>query len=283
MVMNVPISPLQLRHDSAVALPGAVPRAHPWQRVLPPVLYKYYPPERFHVLTDCMVRFSQREVFDDQQDLRPEVANFGTADEMRAFMDIDPVLAPRPRALKEAVIAHILNTPGREQKLIRQTQEWLTAPEEFAVFCLCENSLSRRMWSQYAGSGEGFVVAFDTRHPTFAFLKSPGLVGEVEYSDAPISSFLGKYGASAFFRKRMRYAFEAEWRSVRALSRFKDTVNSESGPTVYLARFNPACIARILILDECLLEWELRTLTVVDARYKHAGVGLINPRQLHRP
>jgi hypothetical protein len=281
--MSVPISPLQLRHDSAVALPGTVPKVHPWQRALPPVLYKYYPPERFHVLTDCMVRFSQREVFDDQQDLRPEVANFGTADEMRAFMESDPVLARHPPALKEAVIAHILNTPEREQRLIRQTQEWLTVPEEFAVFCLCENSVSRRMWGQYASNGKGFVVAFDTRHPTFAFLKSPGLIGEVEYSDTPISSFLGKYGASAFFRKRMRYAFEAEWRSVRALSRFEDTVNPGSGPTIYLARFSPACIARILILDECLLEWELRTLTAVDARYKHAGVALINPRQLHRP
>jgi hypothetical protein len=281
--MSVPISPLQVRHDSAVVLPGAVPRVHPWQRTIPPILYKYYPPERFHVLTDCMVRFSQREVFDDQQDLRPEVANFGTADEMRAFMDSDPVLARHPRALKEAAIAHILNTPEREQRLIRQTQEWLSVPEEFAVFCLCENSLSRRMWGQYAGNGEGFVVAFDTRNPTFALLRSPGLIGEVEYSDTPISSFLSKYGTSAFFRKRIRYAFEAEWRSVRALSRFKDTVNSGSGPTIYLARFNPACIVRILILNECSLEWELRTLAAVDVRYRHADVALINPRQLYRP
>src|SRR5947209_11336426 len=115
--MVAAISPLQIRHDSAVALPGAVPRLHPWQKPLPPVLYKYYPPERFHVLTDCMVRFSQREVFDDQCDLRPEVANFGTAEEIRAFMDIDPVLSQHPQAIKEAVIAHVLNTPGREQEL----------------------------------------------------------------------------------------------------------------------------------------------------------------------
>jgi hypothetical protein len=99
--MSVAIRPLQIRHDSAVALSGTVPRVHPWQKAPPPVLYKYYPPERFHVLTDCRVRFSQREVFDDQHDLRPEVANFGTADEMRAFMDSDPVLTRYPQALKE--------------------------------------------------------------------------------------------------------------------------------------------------------------------------------------
>lgn len=281
--MSVFISPLQISHDSAVALPGVVPSVHPWQKPLPRVLYKYYPPQRLHVLTECAVRFSQREVFDDQRDLRPEVANFGSPEEIRAFMKIDPVLARYPPALKEAVIAHVLNTPGREQELIRQTQRWLTAPEQFAVFCLCENSLSRRMWNQYASNGEGFVVAFDTQHPTFALLKSPGLIGGVEYSDEPIPSFLGKYGASAFFRKRTRYSFEAEWRSVRALTRFKDIVNPGIGPPIYLADFNPACITKILILSKCLLEWELRTLAAVDARYRHTDVTLIDSGQLHRP
>jgi hypothetical protein len=139
------------------------------------------------------------------------------------------------------------------------------------------------MWSQYAGNGKGFVVAFDTQHPTFALLKGPGLIGGVEYCDKPISSFPGKYGASAFFRKKMRYAFEAEWRSVRALARFEDIINPGSGPAIYLGRFNPACIARILILNECSLEWELRTLAAVDARYRHTVVTLINWGQLRLP
>jgi hypothetical protein len=283
MNMSVPIAPLQLRHDSAVVLPGTVPRVHPWQKPLPSVLYKYYPPERLHVLTDCMVRFSQREVFDDQRDLRPEVANFGTAEEIRAFMDIDPVLLHYPTALKEAVIGHVLNTPGREEELIRQTQGWLTAPDQFAVFCLCENSGSRRMWNQYARNGTGFVVAFDTQHPTFALLKSPGLIGEIEYSEEPISSFLSTYGASSFFRKRAQYRFEAEWRSVRAFNRFKNVITPEDGPTIYLAPFSPACITQILILRECSLEWKLRTLAAIDARYRHATVTTIDPSQLSLP
>ena len=87
-------------------------------------------------------------------------------------------------------------------------------------------------------------------------------MGGIEYSDEPISSFLSKYGAGAFFQKRTRYSFEAEWRIVRALTRFKDKdiVNPQSGPPIYLARFNPACIAGILILRECSLELNLRTL-----------------------
>jgi hypothetical protein len=154
-------------------------------------------------------------------------------------------------------------------------------PEEFGVFCLSENSLSPRMWDQYAGNGKGFVVAFDTRQPTFTFLKSPGLIGEVEYSDTPISSFLGRYGASAFFRKRMKYGFEAEWRSVRALRRFKEIINAGGGSIVYLAPFNPACIAKILVLNECSVEWELRTLTALDARYRHTVVTPIRRVELH--
>ena len=128
----------------------------------------------FKVLTDCMIHFSQREVFDDRQDLRPEVANFGTAQEIRAFMDNDPVLTHYEPALKEAVISHVLNTPGREEELIREAQGRLTGPEQFAVLCLAENSSSRRMWNQYASNGTGFVFAFNSYHPALESLKSPG-------------------------------------------------------------------------------------------------------------
>jgi hypothetical protein len=281
--MNIPISPLQIRHDAAVPLPGEVPRVRPWEKAPPSKLYKYYPPERLHVLTDCMVRFSQREVFDDQADLRPEVANFGSAEEIRAFMNIDPVLAQYSTELKEAVIAHVLQTPGREQELIRQTQRWMTAPEEFGVFCLCRNNLSRQMWNQYAADGRGFVAEFNTLHTAFTLLKKPGLIGEVEYSDHPISSFLSRYGASAFFRKRSRYQFEAEWRSVRALTRFKTVLRPSGGPPIYLAPFDPGCVSKMLILSKSSVEWELRTLAAVDARYRHVPVVVIEDTQLRRP
>jgi len=162
--MKVVIRPEQLLYDSAVIPSEAQPRIHPWQKRLPPVLYKYYPPERFHVLTDCAVRFSQRAVFEDEYDLLPEVGNFGTAEEIRAFMDIDPVLRRHPDWLKEAVVNHVLNEPGAQEKLIQQAQGAMIAPQEFGVFCLCENSRSRTMWKQYASGGKGFLVAFNTGH-----------------------------------------------------------------------------------------------------------------------
>ena len=54
----------------------------PWEHQIPPVLYKYLHPERLHVLNDCRIRFSQRAVFDDDHELQPDYAIFGTASEI---------------------------------------------------------------------------------------------------------------------------------------------------------------------------------------------------------
>ena len=278
--MNVTIRPEQLLYDSAVIPPAESPRLHPWQKPLPHRLYKYYPPERFHILTDCAVRFSQREVFDDQHDLRPEVENFGTAEEIRAFMDYDPTLSPLTDALKNAVIQYVLHAPNVEQRLIEQAQGQMAAATEFGVFCLCENSRSRAMWDQYAARGTGFLIAFNTRHPGFSFLRTPGLIGEVEYSAQKIPSFLTRYGATSFFQKRKRYSFESEWRSVRALRRFTNVHQPENGPAIYLSKFGPGCIAEIQILPECTVEMKLRTLVAVDCRYRHTRVNIYSRSSL---
>lgn len=279
----VHITPTQLLTDSAVPPAGFLPQLRPWQKPAPPALYKYYPPKRLHVLTDCKVRFSQRQVFDDQFDLRPKVANFGTADEIRQFMEFDPVLSKYPQGLKNAVVKYVLSSPDQERKLILGAQKALTAPEEFGVFCLCENIQSRRMWRDYGLKGTGFAVEFNTQHSSFSLLTSPGLMGRVEYGDQPISSFLSTYGASAFFRKRLQYSFEAEWRSVRALKRFTDISNPATGPAVFLASFDPKSIGRIVVLPTCAVEWELRTLLALDVRYRHVPILVMPSDSLKKP
>jgi len=54
----------------------------PWEYAVPPVLYKYRPPERLDVLTDCRVRFSHRSAFEDDHELQPDYAIFGTESEI---------------------------------------------------------------------------------------------------------------------------------------------------------------------------------------------------------
>jgi hypothetical protein len=199
------------------------------------------------------------------------VKTFGNEEEIARFMQIDPVLSRHPRELREAVIKHVKHTPGREAALIAQSQSWLTSPDEFAVLCLSEDPRCERMWEEYADHGRGFVVAFDTTHRGFNMLRQPGRLGKVEYSDEPFPSFLSTYGADTFFRKRTRYQFEAEWRSIRAIKRLSEVRKTQKGLPIYLSPFDPACIREILI-TECAVEWELRTLAAIDARYRHVRV-----------
>jgi hypothetical protein len=267
-----------VNRQTAVVVPGVSPDVFPWDKYpVPKVLYKYFPPERFHVLTECLIRFSQRQVFEDLRELQPEVASFGNEDEIKKFMEINPALSRHPPWLREAVASHVLNTPGREAALIEQTKGWLTGPNEVGVLCLTEHLTSDEMWKEYAGDQRGFVVAFDTTHPGFNKLRSPGRLGKVEYADAPISSFLSTYGMNTFFRKRTRYEFEAEWRAIRLFTRFRpeNIRRHGTGLPIYLAPFDPACITAIVMREECAVEWNLRTLAAVDARYRHVSVDLL--------
>ncbi len=264
-----------VNRQTAVVVPGVSPDVFPWDKYpLPRVLYKYFPPERLHVLTQCLIRFSQRQVFEDAYDLYPEIATFGNRAAIMEFMASDPVLSRHPPSLREAVAAHVPNTPGREAELIRQTQEWLTEPDSLLVLCLTEDPSSDQMWEQYADARRGFVIAFNTSHPSFQHLQSPGRIGKVEYTDEPVPDFLTTYGMNAFFQKRIRYKFEAEWRSIRRFTRFppENIRRPKDALPIYLAPFDPACITTILIKPECAVEWELRTLAAVDCRYTHVPV-----------
>ena len=258
-----------------MVVPGVSPDIFPWEKYpVPPFLYKYFPSERLPVLTKCLIRFSQRQVFEDTFELRPEIASFGNEAAIIKFMEIDPVLSRHPLELREAVAKHVLKTPGRETALIKQTQQWLTEPDMMGVLCLTEHPTSDQMWEQYAGAGRGFVIAFDTIHPAFNLLRTPGRLGKVEYTDERIQDFLTTYGVNAFFQKRTRYKFEAEWRSIRRFTRFppENILRPEHGLPIFLAPFDPACITAIFIRPECAVEWELRTLAAVDARYRHVAV-----------
>lgn len=59
---------------------------YPWEHPIPPVLYKYLPPKRLHVLKDCRVRFSQRTAFPDDHELSPDYLHFGTEKEIWEFV-----------------------------------------------------------------------------------------------------------------------------------------------------------------------------------------------------
>jgi hypothetical protein len=238
-----------------------------FDQAVPQTLYKYYRADRVHVLRDCSVRFSQRTVFDDERELRPEVAAFGTEQEIRAYLAFNPWGQRLPTWLKEAVLWKILVVPGWQQHVLHYAQSGFKAPDEFAVFCLCDQPNSDEMWKTYAGT-TGFVLAFDTTHPTFEALRNPGKLGKITYSDEPLGTFLGSYGPEAFFRKRLKYSFEREWRIVRAIHRLEDK-GEHDGHHVFVSQFDPACVREVLLRPESIVEQELREFFATGRRYEH--------------
>jgi hypothetical protein len=118
------------------------------------------------------------------------------------------------------------------------------------------------------------VVAFDTTQAGFAQLKSPGKLGKVSYGDEPYGTYLGMLeneGVSFFFRKRTKYAFEKEWRSIRALKRLE----RHSGD-IFLSSFDPASAQEIIIRPGCPVEKQLREIVATDVRYIHSRVTFLS-------
>lgn len=245
-----------------------------FEQPIPHKLYKYCPPERLHLLRDCTIRFSQRVVFDDERELCPDVTAFGTEEEIRAYMHFNPEFRTMPLLLKNAVIQRVLYALGWQKRLARIAQTNVKAADQFGVLCLCEEPDSKEMWESYAAS-TGFIIAFETSHLAFHSLCKPGRLGKVTYSDESLGTFLGSYGPEAFFRKRLKYSFEREWRVLKALHRLK-SVGEQNGIPILVSRFDPACVSEILLRPESRVEQDIRVLLDVDARYGHVSMRQID-------
>jgi len=244
----------------------------PWEHPVPTVLYKYMPPERVHVLSDCRVRFTQRNDFEDDHELQPDYAAFGNSDEIWRFV-IRKGVKLNPRIQANVLVQWIAQTP-KWQAAAKQTALKVVekSVNELGVFCLTEAPNCERMWEGHANNGRGFAIAFDTAHTGFEQLKTPGRFGKVSYSDQPFGTVLGTLeteGFGALFRKRMKYGFEREWRGIRGLSRLELHQGS-----IFLSPFDPACVRAIVIGPACAVETELRQLVATDARYQHVQIAV---------
>jgi hypothetical protein len=243
----------------------------PWEHPVPPVLYKYLPPERLHVLGDCRVRFSQRTVFEDDHELQPDYAIFGTASEIWRYAISIGFQLSRSGLPASVMVAAMAGNPKMQKIGIESMQKNIRVRDEIGIFCLTEATDSDRMWTEYADVGRGFIIGFSTLHAGFDQLKGQGHLGKVLYSDEPIGSALGSLwnddAVGALFRKRMKYSFEREWRSVRMLKRLE-----RCSGDIFLSPFDSASVREIIIRPGCTIEAEIRQLTVEDSRYKHVQI-----------
>ena len=251
----------------------------PWEHAVPAVLYKYVPPERIHVLSDCRVRFSQRTVFEDSHELQPDYAIFGTESEIWRYALSIGFRLKRGGLSASDMVAAMAGSPKAQKLGIEALQKNIKARDELGIFCLTEAADCDQMWTEYADKGKGFVISFATAHAGFERLKTPGRLGRVFYSDEPVGSalatILNNEAAGELFRKRMSYAFEREWRSVRMLHRLESCPGG-----VFLSPFDPASVREIIIRPDCTVEANLQQLVADDQRYKHVPIipQIVKPR-----
>ncbi|HEY6267818.1 MAG TPA: DUF2971 domain-containing protein [Candidatus Acidoferrum sp.] len=232
------------------------------------------PPERLHGLNDCRVRFSQRTVFEDDHELQPDYAIFGTASEIWQYAIATGFPLRRGGLPASVVVADLAANPKMQKMAIESLQKNIPVRDELGIFCLTEAADSDRMWTEYADKARGFAIGFDTGHIGFDQLKGRGHLGRVIYSDEPIGSALGSLwnddAVGALFRKRMKYAFEREWRSVRMLKRLEKRTGD-----VFLSPFDPASVREIIIRPDCTVEANLRQFVEApDGRYQHVQINL---------
>jgi hypothetical protein len=260
---------VRTRHLTETGQPAMKPCDYP----VPATLYKYFPPERTHLLQDGRVRFSQRTVFADDHELQPDFASFGTEGEILRFVLLGRFLFDTGGLPLNVIVRLIAENPKHQANALAVAVQNTKSIDRIGVFCLTEANDREQMWSEYAAEGTGFVFAFDTTHPDFRqWVSNPGRLGKVEYSDQPFGSFLGAMeneGAGTLFRKRMRYSFEAEWRSIRMLHRLE-----RRGLDVYLGAFSPASVREIIIRPTCAVEEQLRQVVENDARYRHVPISV---------
>lgn len=243
----------------------------PWEYPVPPVLYKYRSPERLDMLTSGKVRFSHRLDFPDDHELKPGYERFGDHSEILRYSLSEGLQLAR-NGLSALEMAVAMEADPRAQRLaIENMQRNTKSIDEVGILCLTEDAGSDQMWEEYGGKGAGFVVGFDTAHAGFDRLKTPGRLGKVSYSDERIGSALGSLfndeAIGALFRKRMKYAFEREWRTVRLLRRL-DERSERAG----FSFFDPASVREIVIRPSCVVESELRQLIASDELYRRVSL-----------
>jgi hypothetical protein len=244
----------------------------PWEHPVPPVLYKYLPPERLHALADCRVRFSQRTVFEDDHELEPDFAIFGTESEIWRYAISIGFQLSRNGLPAGVIVQALASNPEAQKSAIQNLRQNTPVVDELGSLCLTDAPDSERMWMEYAKNSTGFVLAFDTNHRGFStLLKGQGHVGKMSYSDEPFGSalgtILGDEGAGVLFRKRTKYSFEREWRIIRMLKRLERLPGG-----LFLSEFDPGSVAQVIIRPQCTVNLELQQLVTTDARYKHLEI-----------
>jgi len=235
-------------------------------QLIPPVLFKYFPPERLDVLTQGRVRISQRQVVNDERDFRPNYLQPAPpevlAEALTKQVERDSAV---PERLRPTLVRHMVENFGTEMRDLMLAR--IRTPDEIGMLCLTDNPNNEEMWHEYAS--RGFVIAFDVAK--LAGTTFPKLwIRKLSYTDEPIKYITdGIPNLEAFYRKEIRWSGESEWRGTHRLARFEVIGLDNRGFPIHVCPVPPAAVLAVLIRNDCTVEKELGHIIALDCRYRH--------------
>ena len=240
-------------------------------------LYKYLVPERFDVLQNGRIRFSQHMALNDPFEMKPYFDRLASDLFLTEFFNasweaygedalkvVDGLI---PDVWKDEhykstmeqskhenpAIDLLLDTHKEKMSEVRNVV-FTSFNNGVGVLCLTRERDSLIMWAHYANNYKGFVIEFNDKHEFFhekdSQMSDLGHVRPVEYSqDRPNHvSFTDLRAAEIFFLKSVEWRYEEEWRMLKRLPiEDADKVTRDAdGQPIYLFSFPPECITGLI-------------------------------------
>ena len=239
------------------------------------MLYKYLGVDRFDVLENQQIRFTQPAVFNDPFENKPVINSIAPEDEARrqfnellpdCLRDAYQALPPEFRSVLpyDQFLLYATQQMDREMpnalKLLDNMKPMVQDglgdfTSKIGILSLSECPDELLMWAHYASSHAGFVIGFDNQHSYFDSRKGPGdelrHLRKVKYVDQrPNLPMVELTGDEMFLTKSSHWAYENEWRILRPLQEADRVI--DAGPeAIYLFSFPPEII-RTVIFGHCI-------------------------------
>ncbi|MGD9899244.1 MAG: DUF2971 domain-containing protein [Calditrichaceae bacterium] len=247
-------------------------------------LYKYVVADRFDILQNKQIRFTQPTSFNDPFELQPFLSSVASPTYFSDLMKSDGFKKDYNEKLLELIeknlpqnmhtykdqllsLAREINLDNFVTPLLDQINPIFRSTmfeginNSIGILSLCENPDSLLMWAHYSNSHTGFVIEFDMNHNFFSERLSsenslhglkkiiychsrPALILMDDVTEA-IKTDEGKFINDIFFTKSSEWKYEKEWRMLNPLKDATTTFNN-NGEDIFLFDIEPKCIKRII-------------------------------------
>lgn len=235
------------------------------------ILYKYLPPERLDILRNRTIRFTQPGDFNDPFEFRPSIATAMEEGFTTKYLEenfdqlveenLERYASLLPPIYKGLIKPMLLANKDQMPKLLKLLDPAViqalapgidrTLNQTVGVLCLSGVRDSLLMWGHYTDNHRGFVLGFDSENPFFSKRKAEkdelGFLRQVQYQRQRPAAVLTDSSSLIWFQtKSEEWAYEKEWRIVRALGEADTRIEAGTFP-ICLFEFPPDAVLEIVV------------------------------------